>query len=144
MKTEKREPFFRLTPLTLWETVFPGKLNQWRYMGYGFNIFKEGTEGYEYIEAFFRYVDSKMRPWWCPKTVLRLLYLLGNDNSIIRVRWWWAHNLYRKITKGILITDVKTKWDTLRVYGWFTHEIYCAVEDLEKKVNPIIKTQYDG
>ena len=110
-------------------------------MGYGYNLFKEGTEGYEYIEAFFRYVDSKMRPWWCPKTLLRLLHLLGNDNSIVRVRWWWAHNLYRKITKGIFITDVKTKWSELRVYGWFTDEIERAVQELEKKVNPIIKSQ---
>lgn len=140
----KRKPFFRLTPITIWHTIFPDRYNRWRYMGYAYNLFKEGTEGYEYIDAFFRYVDLKMRPWWCPKTVLRLLHLLGNDNSIIRVRWWWAHSLYRKITKGIFITDVKTKFDTLRVYGYFTDEIDQAVEALEDKVDPLIKAQYNG
>lgn len=138
----KTRPLNPLTPIRIWKTVFPSSFGRWKYMGYGFNIFKEGTEGYEYVEAFFRYVDSKMRPWWCPKTLLRLLHLLGNDNSIVRIRWWWAHNLYRKITKGIFITDVKTKWDTLRVYGYFTDEIDEAVKALEKKVNPIIRSQY--
>lgn len=135
----KRKPFYRLTPVTIWQTIFPNKDSKWMYIGYGYNLFNEGTEGYEYIEAFFRYVDSKMRPWWCPKTLLRLLHLLGNDNSVVRVRWWWAHNLYRRITKEIFITDVKTKWSTLRVYGYFTDEINQAVLALEKKVNPLLK-----
>lgn len=135
----KKKYHNKLNLKTLWATVFPTHYNRWKYMGYGFNIFDEGTEGYEYIEAFFRYVDSKLRPRWCPKTLLRLLHLIGNDNSIVRVRWWWAHNLHKKITNGIMITDVKSKWGTLRVYGYFTDEIYTALDDLEKKVDPLIE-----
>jgi len=139
MNKKKKYYFNKLTPKTFWNTIFPGKQRRWVYMGYGYNLFREGTEGYEYIDTFFEYVDSQMRSKWCPKTVLRLLHLVGNDNSIVRVRWWWAHKLHRKLAKGILINDVKEKYGTLRIYGYFTNEIYEELKKLEKKVDPLLK-----
>jgi hypothetical protein len=47
--------------------------------------------------------------------------LFGNDNSIVRVRNWTLHNLSRRLTKGYLIVDYKTKWQwydlRISIYG---------------------------
>jgi hypothetical protein len=139
---KKRRYFHRLTPITFYQTIFPTSYYRWEYLGYTFNIFDEGTEGAKIIDDFFKFVDSKARPWWCPKTILRILHLIGNDSSIARVRWWWAHNLHRTIMKGILITDVKTKFSELRIYGYFSDEIEEEVRRLEDLVHPLIKKQY--
>jgi hypothetical protein len=37
--------------------------------------------------------------------------LFGNDKSIVRVRNLALHNLHRKLTRGIMIWDYKTKWE---------------------------------
>jgi hypothetical protein len=55
-------------------------------------------------------MDAEARPSWCPRWFLRFLHLFGSDNSIVRVRNRTLHNLQRKLTKGILMWDYKTKW----------------------------------
>jgi hypothetical protein len=72
----------------------------WREEG---NIFKA-------MEPLVIYMDAKAKPKWCPRWVLRFLHLFGSDNSIVRVRNWTLHNWSKKLTKGYLIVDYKTKW----------------------------------
>lgn len=55
-------------------------------------------------------MDYEARPKWCPRWFLRFLHLFGSDNSIVRVRNFTLHNLEKKLTKGILMWDYKTKW----------------------------------
>ena len=62
------------------------------------------------IKPLVIYMDNKAKPWWCPRWFLRFLHLFGSDNSIVRVRNRHLHNLEKKITKGFLIWDYKTKW----------------------------------
>ena len=63
-------------------------------------------------------MDYYAKPAWCPRWVLRLLRLLASGNSVIYVRNYTLHDLYRKYTKGIVFLDFKTKWCDydLRVY----------------------------
>lgn len=62
------------------------------------------------IEPLVIFLDYKARPNWCPRWFLRFLCLFGNDNSIVRVRNQRLHKLFRKLTKGYMIWDYKTKW----------------------------------
>jgi hypothetical protein len=55
-------------------------------------------------------MDYEAKPKWCPRWVLRFLYVFGNDKSIVRVRNRFLHNLSNKLTKGITFYDYKTKW----------------------------------
>jgi len=55
-------------------------------------------------------MDYEARPKWCPRWFLRFLHLFGSDNSIVRVRNRTLHNLEKRLTKGILMWDYKTKW----------------------------------
>lgn len=55
-------------------------------------------------------MDYEAKPKWCPRWFLRFLHLFGSDNSIVRVRNFTLHNLEKKLTKGIMLYDFKTKW----------------------------------
>jgi hypothetical protein len=55
-------------------------------------------------------MDLEAKPWWCPRWVLRFLHLFGSDNSIVRVRNRFWHDLQTKLTKGMTLYDYKTKW----------------------------------
>lgn len=83
---------------------------------------KSFWEKYRYLGAIPYYDDKDMlhalvlamdgytRPSWCPKWFLRFLHLFGSDNSVVRVRNRWLHNLQNRITKGTFMWDYKTKW----------------------------------
>jgi hypothetical protein len=55
-------------------------------------------------------MDYEAKPKWCPRWVLRFLYVFGDDKSIVRVRNRFLHNLSKKLTGGITLYDYKTKW----------------------------------
>ena len=76
-----------------------------------------GTTIYEtssYFKALYPLVlamDYESKPKWCPRWFLRFTEVFGNDRSIVRVRNWFWHNLHKKLTKGIVFYDWKTKWN---------------------------------
>lgn len=117
--------------------------HKYKYLGYTFNLFEpEVGEPYEAIQSIIRLVDKKARPWWCPRFMLNLLHLYGNDNSIARVRNRMLHNLHKKLTKGYLITDIKEKFGTLRIYGRFCDEVDAAVNEVEDRVDAYFASCY--
>ena len=65
---------------------------------------------FKMMEPLVIFMDHKAKPWWCPRWFLRLLHLFGSDNSLVRMRNLYLHNLHRKLTKGIFMWDWKTKW----------------------------------
>ena len=73
------------------------------------------------MEPLVIFMDYKAKPKYCPRWVLRFLHLFGSDNSIVRVRNRTLHNLGRRLTKGFLIVDYKTKWTDydlrISIYG---------------------------
>ena len=109
------------------QCFFPRPGHEYDYLGYAYYYANaQGVPdniGEEILRDFLQQVDAAVKPKWCPRFVLRLLDLFGNDKSIIRVRNHRLHNLFNRITKGIRITDMKWKWDTYRIYGSFTKEL---------------------
>jgi hypothetical protein len=55
-------------------------------------------------------MDYEAKPKWCPRWFLRFLHVFGDDRSVIRVRNRYLSDLNRRLTKGILMWDYKTKW----------------------------------
>lgn len=130
----------KLPPITFQQVVacFLWK-NRRRYIGVDWNLFKEGTYGYALIEEFLNFVASKARKWWTPFWLLNLLHLYGRDNSIVRCRSQKISRLCGRLTNGIVVTDVKEKWGTLRIYGSFTEEIEERLKELKTKVDPMLE-----
>lgn len=99
---------------------FPFTFNE-KYKYLGSVPWKESGEIFQAMEPLVIFMDSKAKPWWCPRFVLRFLHLFGDDNSIVRVRNRFLSNLKQKITKGYTLVDYKTKWEwydlRISVYG---------------------------
>jgi hypothetical protein len=89
---------------------FPKNFSEkYRYLGTCIS----SNEKSAYFKALYPLVlamDYEAKQKWCPRWFLRFLHLFGSDNSIVRVRNFTLHNLEKKLTKGILFVDWKTKW----------------------------------
>ena len=72
--------------------------------------YKESSDLFKAIYPLVLAMDYEAKPKWCPRWFLRFLHLFGSDNSIVRVRNRFLHDLGRKLTKGIIMWDYKTKW----------------------------------
>lgn len=81
---------------------------KYRYLG---SIpWKEEGDYFKAIYPLVLAMDYEAKPKWCPRWFLRFLHLFGSDNSIVRVRNRFWHDLQIKLTKGMTIYDYKTKW----------------------------------
>jgi hypothetical protein len=86
---------------------FPTKWDKYGYL----NItFYKDSEFNKILLPLVLAMDYEAKPWWCPRWFLRFLHVFGNDKSLVRVRNRRLHELHRKLTKGILFWDWKTKW----------------------------------
>ena len=72
--------------------------------------YKESSDLFKAIYPLVLAMDYEAKPKWCPRWFLRFLHLFGSDNSIVRVRNRFLHDLGRRLTKGIIMWDYKTKW----------------------------------
>jgi hypothetical protein len=82
-----------------------------KYQYLGSIPYNEEGALFKAMEPLIIFMDYQAKPKWCPRWFLRLLHLFGSDNSIVRVRNFRLHNLFRRLTKGIQLTDWKTKWE---------------------------------
>jgi hypothetical protein len=150
MKIDKKSKFYKPTPfkervvdffksLPFWKGRKKGMIHtmniEWdhiravffpknfyeKYKYLGSVPWKEDGDIFKAMEPLVIFMDYKAKPWWCPRWFLRFLHLFGSDNSIVRVRNWTLHNLSRRLTKGYLVVDYKTKWQwydlRISIYG---------------------------
>jgi len=118
------------------------ELNDLRYIFFPKGFEKYGYLGYipyreekTMIHALVMAMDAEAKPTWCPRWFLRFLDVFGNDKSIVRVRNRKLHNLFRKLTKGIVFWDYKTKWSDydlrISISGpQYLQDLADAIEDL--------------
>jgi hypothetical protein len=111
---------------------FPRNFHEkYRYLG---SIpWNENGDIFKAMEPLVIFMDHKAKPKWCPRWFLRFLHLFGSDNSIVRVRNFTLHNLSKKLTKGIMLTDYKTKWEyyDLRISIHGDDQIWNLANDIE-------------
>ena len=107
-----------------------------KYKYLGSVPWNEDGDIFKAMEPLVIFMDYKAKPKWCPRWVLRFLHLFGSDNSIVRVRNRTLHNLERRLTKGIQLTDYKTKWEyyDLRISISGTDQMQDLADAIEYKV----------
>jgi len=111
-------------PKNFWET--------YRYLG---SVpYDEDSEIFKAMLPLVLALDYEAKPKWCPRWFLRFLHLFGSDNSIVRVRNQRLHDLSKKLTKGIIIWDWKTKWEwyDLRISISGPNYLMDFADDIEK------------
>ena len=87
---------------------FPKGFEKYGYLGT--QILNEYGSYFKALYPLVLALDYEAKPKWCPRWFLRFLHVFGNDKSIVRVRNRRLHDLHRKLTKGMLFWDWKTKW----------------------------------
>jgi len=94
---------------------------------------REDGSIFKAMEPLVIFMDYRAKPKWCPRWFLRLLHLVGSDNSIVRVKNMKLHNLHRRLTKGIMMYDYKTKWEwyDLRISVSGNKQICDLADDIE-------------
>ena len=114
-------------------SVFFPKSFYEKYRYLGAIPWNEDGEIFKAMEPLVIFMDYRAKPKWCPRWFLRFLHLFGNDNSIVRVRNMKLHNLHRKLTKGIMMYDYKTKWEwyDLRISVSGDKQIYNLADDIQ-------------
>ena len=105
---------------------------KYRYLGT--SVWNEDSVYYKALFPLVLALDYEAKPKWCPRWFLRFLHLFGSDNSIVRVRNRTLYNLEKKLTKGIMFVDWKTKWSDydlrISIYGpKHLQELASAIED---------------
>ena len=89
---------------------FPKSFHE-KYGYLGVVPWREDGSIFKAMEPLVIFMDYRAKPKWCPRWFLRLLHLVGSDNSVVRVKNMKLHNLHRRLTKGIMMYDYKTKWE---------------------------------
>lgn len=92
------------------EVFFPQSFEE-KYGYLGSVPYNEKSEVFKAMYPLVLAMDYEAKPKYCPRWFLRFLHLFGNDKSIVRVRNFRLHYLFKKLTKGIMIWDYKCKWE---------------------------------
>lgn len=87
---------------------FPKGFEKYGYLGT--HLWNEDGAYFKALYPLVLALDYEAKPKLCPRWFLRFLHVFGSDRSIVRVRNWTLQELLRKLTKGIMFTDWKTKW----------------------------------
>jgi len=113
---------------------FPKNFHE-KYQYLGSIPWNEEGAMFKAMEPLVIFMDYKAKPKWCPRWVLRFLHLFGSDNSIVRVRNKRLYELERRLTKGIQLTDYKTKWEwyDLRISVYGTDQMQNLADAIEHK-----------
>jgi hypothetical protein len=98
-----------ITSYDLKEIFFPTSFRE-KYMYLGSIPWKEDGDIFKAMYPLILAMDYEAKPKYCPRWVLRFLYVFGADKSIVRVRNRFYERLLTKLTKGIIMWDYKTKW----------------------------------
>lgn len=80
------------------------------------------------VERAIVSIEREMWPQWMPFPLKRFIHWLATGNSVVRVKYWWACRLRQFLTRGQMIIDIKEKYATLRIYGYFGKAISSVIE----------------
>lgn len=104
---------------------------KYKHVGYSYPAVPKGWVSI--VEKAIVLIEKEMWPRWMPFFLKRLIHWLATGNSVVFVKYWWAYRLRQRITKGQMITDIKEKYATMRIYGYFDKEIDSIIASAENE-----------
>jgi hypothetical protein len=91
--------------------------DKYRHIGYSYPGVPKGWV--EIVEKTIVEIEREMWPRWIPLFIKRWIHYLATGNSVVRVRSHFWYKVRKRLTKGQMVTDIKDKFATLRIYGHF-------------------------
>lgn len=68
-------------------------------------------------------IEKEIWPRWVPMPAKRWIHWLATGNSVVRVRSRFWHKVKNLFTGGMMVTDVKDKYASLRIYAFGNDKI---------------------
>ncbi len=106
-----------------------------KYRHVGYSHVGVGAGWNKIVEKAVVEIEKVMWPKWMPKFLCRWIHFLATDNSVVRVKYWWAHSLRNKLTGGRMINDIKTKYAQLRIYTFGCEKMNEIIKKASKECN---------
>lgn len=108
---ERRNLLFD-TPTT--KDYYSNFSKQYRHVGYSYPGVPVGWQ--PIVAKALVDIEKAMWPRWLPMFLKRWIHYFATGNTAYWVKYRWAYNLRQKLTKGQIVTDVKEKYASLRLY----------------------------
>ena len=108
----------------------PMKFNK-RYSHLGYSHMSVPDGWVPIVKDAIRKIEKEMWPRWFPWPLCSLIHWLATGNSIVRIKYRWAFDIRRRLTRGQMIRDIKEKYASLRIYGSFNDKIEKIIEQAE-------------
>lgn len=110
-----------------------GKFNSDRYKHIGYCYPSVPLGWVPLVQDTIIKIEKAMWPWYLPRFLKLLISKLATDHSVVRVRSYFWYRIKQFFTKGQTIMDIKEKYATLRIYGYYGAEIEAIINEAEKR-----------
>jgi hypothetical protein len=104
---------------------------KYRHIGYSFPGVPKGWVAI--VEEAIVKIEKEMWPKWIPMFLKRKIHYWATGNSVVRVESNFWYRVRTKLTGGQIITDIKDKYATLRIYGFYNAGIDKIIAKAEKE-----------
>ena len=102
---------------------------KYKHIGYSYPGVPKGWQ--KIVEKTIEDIEKAMWPRWIPLFVKRKIHFLATGNSVVGVKNIFWYKVRKFLTKGQIVTDIKDKYATLRIYGYFSPKIDEIVKKAE-------------
>ena len=111
---------------------------KYRHVGYSYPGVPKGWV--PIVEETIIKIEKEMWPSWIPMFLKRKIHYWATDNTVVKVKSRFWYKIRTKLTSGQQISDIKDKFATLRIYGYFGEEISNIIERAEKECSETCET----
>jgi len=106
-------------------------IEKYRHIG---NSFPSVPKGWvPIVERTIELIESEMWVKWLPKFIKRYIHEKATGNSVYYIRSPFWNKIRNKLTKGMIVHDIKDKYATLSIYGYFNDRIETIIESAEEE-----------
>ena len=102
---------------------------KYRHVGYSYASVPNSWKAI--VQKAIEDIEKEMWPRWIPMFIKRKIHKLAMGNSVFYIKGRFWYSVRKMLTKGMIITDIKTKFADLRIYGNFNDKIYKIIEEAE-------------
>jgi hypothetical protein len=115
----------------IYRIFFPKNISEkYRHIGYSYPGVPQGWK--TIVEDAIVLIEKEMWPqWYLPLFIKRLIHYLATGNSVVRVKYIFFYKLRSKLTRNQQVMDIKDKYATLRIYGYFNDRIDYIIDSAD-------------
>lgn len=104
---------------------------KYRHIGYSYPGVPLGWK--PIVEKAIVDIEKAMWVQWLPLFVKRWIHYRATGNSVVNVKSEFWYKIRGKLTKSQIISDIKDKFATLRIYGYYGDEIDAIIYTAENE-----------